>query len=106
MPNRNKIERSANYNYYADILWCCVPLMAMAWFFYGPRPILLMLVGLFTARWWWLLIAAAVGTTAFIARADPHTWLSFLTFPLPFLVLIAAVPGCSAALPQRRSDST
>lgn len=27
------------------------------------------------------------------ARADPHTWLSFLTFPLPFLVLIAAVPG-------------
>ena len=49
MPNRNKIERSANYNYYADILWCCVPLMAMAWFFYGPRPILLMLVGLFTA---------------------------------------------------------
>ena len=49
MPNRNKLERSANYDYYADILWCCVPLMAMAWFFYGPRPILLMLVGLFTA---------------------------------------------------------
>lgn len=43
------IERSANYDYYADILWCCVPLMVMAWFYYGPRPLLLMLVGLFTA---------------------------------------------------------
>lgn len=42
------IERSANYDYYADILWCCVPLMVMAWFYYGPRPLLLMLVGLFT----------------------------------------------------------
>ena len=63
-------------------------LMLMALLFYCVG-----LVGLFTARWWWLLIAAAVGTTAFIARADPHTWLSFLTFSLPFLVLIAAVPG-------------
>ena len=43
------IERSVNYDYYADILWCCVPLMVMAWFYYGPRPLLLMLVGLFTA---------------------------------------------------------
>lgn len=49
MPNRKPIERSANFAYYADILWCCVPLMVMAWFFYGPRPLLLMLTGLFTA---------------------------------------------------------
>lgn len=49
MPNRNSIERSANFGYYADILWCCVPLMVMACFYYGPRPLLLMLTGLFTA---------------------------------------------------------
>ena len=49
MQNRNSIERSANFGYYADILWCCVPLMVMACFYYGPRPLLLMLTGLFTA---------------------------------------------------------
>ena len=27
MPNRKKVERSANYSYYSDLLWCTVPLM-------------------------------------------------------------------------------
>ena len=22
MPNRKKVERSANYSYYSDLLWC------------------------------------------------------------------------------------
>ena len=48
MPMHSSFQRSANYGYYADLLWCCVPLMAMAWFYYGPRPLLLMLAGLFT----------------------------------------------------------
>ena len=44
MPKRHKIERSANYGYYADVLWCCVPLIAMSCYYYGLRPALLALV--------------------------------------------------------------
>ena len=44
MPKRHKIERSANYGYYADVLWCCVPLSAMSCYYYGLRPALLALV--------------------------------------------------------------
>ena len=49
MPNRVKIERSENYDYYSDLLWCAVPLIGMAWYYYGPRPVLLLLTGLLTA---------------------------------------------------------
>ena len=41
MPNRKKIERSKNYSYYSDLLWCTVPLIGMSWYYYGPRPLLL-----------------------------------------------------------------
>ncbi|MGN0651838.1 MAG: RnfABCDGE type electron transport complex subunit D [Gemmiger sp.] len=50
MPKRHeKIKKSENYSYYWDILFCCVPLMAMSYFYYGPRPILMLIVGLVTA---------------------------------------------------------
>ena len=49
MANRMKIERSENYDYYRDLLWCSVPLIGMAWYYYGPRPVLLLLTGLLTA---------------------------------------------------------
>ena len=50
MPTKRiKTERSANYGYYSDLLWCTVPLIAMSWYYYGPRPLLLMLAGLLTA---------------------------------------------------------
>ena len=39
MPNRKKIERSKNYSYYSDLLWCTVPLIGMSWYYYGPRPL-------------------------------------------------------------------
>ena len=45
MPKNKKIERSANYSYYSDLLWCTVPLIGMSWYFYGLRPVLLLLVG-------------------------------------------------------------
>lgn len=33
MPKRHaKIQKSANYSYYWDILFCCVPLLAMSYF--------------------------------------------------------------------------
>ena len=40
MPNRKKVERSANYSYYSDLLWCTVPLIGMSWYYYGARPVL------------------------------------------------------------------
>ena len=49
MPNRKKIERSKNYSYYSDLLWCTVPLIGMSWYYYGPRPLLLLLAALLTA---------------------------------------------------------
>ena len=50
MPNRKKVERSANYSYYSDLLWCTVPLIGMSWYYYGARPVLLLLAALLTAR--------------------------------------------------------
>ena len=49
MPKHPKIEHSANYTYYADLLWCCVPLIAMSCYFYGLRPALLALAAAVTA---------------------------------------------------------
>ena len=30
MPKRMKVERSPNYSYYSDILWCSLPLVGMS----------------------------------------------------------------------------
>ena len=49
MPNRKKVEHSANYSYYSDLLWCTVPLIGMSWYYYGARPVLLLLAALLTA---------------------------------------------------------
>ena len=49
MSNRVKIERSENYDYYNDLLRCSVPLIGMARYYYGPRPVLLLLTGLLPA---------------------------------------------------------
>ena len=49
MAKQPTIERSENYGYYSDLLWCAVPLTGMAWYYYGLRPVLLMLAALLTA---------------------------------------------------------
>ncbi len=49
MPNPKRIDRSENYEYYKDLLLCVIPLAGMAWYYYGPRPLLLLAVGLLTA---------------------------------------------------------
>ena len=49
MPRHPKIERSANYTYYADLLWCSVPLLALSCYYYGLRPALLAAVAAVTA---------------------------------------------------------
>ena len=35
MPKRMKVERSPNYSYYSDSLWCSLPLVGMSCYFYG-----------------------------------------------------------------------
>lgn len=38
MPKRHdKITKSVNYDYYWDILFCTVPLLAVSCFYYGAR---------------------------------------------------------------------
>ena len=50
MPKRHdKITKSVNYDYYWDILFCTVPLLAVSCFYYGARPLLMMAAGLLTA---------------------------------------------------------
>ena len=42
MPKRHdKITKSVNYDYYWDILFCTVPLLAVSCFYYGARPLLM-----------------------------------------------------------------
>ena len=49
MSKRPVIEKSPNYGFYADALWCTVPLLALACYNYGLRPALLYLAALLTA---------------------------------------------------------
>ena len=50
MPSqRLTIEKSANYSFYTDLLWCCVPLVALSCYYYGLRPALLMAAAQLTA---------------------------------------------------------
>ena len=50
MPkSHDKITKSVNYDYYWDILFCTVPLLAVSCFYYGARPLLMMAAGLLTA---------------------------------------------------------
>lgn len=49
MPKRAKLEKSANHDFYADALWCSVPLVVLSCFYYGPRPAVLFAVALLTA---------------------------------------------------------
>lgn len=46
MPTSRKALHSANYGYYADLLLCCVPLLGISVYYYGPRPLALMALAL------------------------------------------------------------
>lgn len=48
MPNPARRQPAAN-SYYNDVLWCCVPLLALSCYYYGLRPLLLMAVALITS---------------------------------------------------------
>lgn len=49
MSKRPVIEKSPNYGFYADALWCTIPILALSCYYYGPRPALLFLAALLTA---------------------------------------------------------
>jgi electron transport complex protein RnfD len=50
MPKRiAKIQKSANYGFYADVMWCCMPMLAISCYYYGLRPALLSLLGVVVA---------------------------------------------------------
>ena len=86
MPNHMKIEHSENYDYYRD-LWCAVPLAGMAWYYYGPRPVLLLLAGLLTAYLCDCALAPLHG-----AGYHPHEPSSECFAALIVLMMPATVP--------------
>lgn len=87
MPNHMKIEHSENYDYYRDLLWCAVPLAGMAWYYYGPRPVLLLLAGLLTAYLFDCALAPLHG-----AGYHPHEPSSECFAALIVLMMPATVP--------------
>ena len=68
MPNRKKVERSANYSYYSDLLWCTVPLIGMSWYYYGARPVLLLLTAALLAFTLYLTVGGIFAGTVDSAR--------------------------------------
>lgn len=95
MPNNTRIERSVNYSYYADVLWCCVPLTLMSCFYYGARPALLMLTGLLTAYFCDCLITPLHGENyrSHEPSSECFAALIVLLMPasVPYYTVIAAV---------------
>ena len=87
MPNRMKIERSENYDYYRDLLWCSIPLIGMSWYYYGPRPVLLLLTGLLVAYLCDCALAPLHG-----AGYHPHEPSSECFAALIVLMMPATVP--------------
>lgn len=95
MANRMKIERSENYDYYRDLLWCSVPLIGMAWYYYGPRPVLLLLTGLLTAYLCDCALAPlhGAGYHSHEPSSECFAALIVLMMPatVPYAVVVAAV---------------
>ena len=95
MANRMKIERSENYDYYRDLLWCSVPLIGMAWYYYGSRPVLLLLTGLLTAYLCDCALAPlhGAGYHSHEPSSECFAALIVLMMPatVPYAVVVAAV---------------
>ena len=88
MPKRHeKITKSVNYNYYWDILFCSVPLLAVSCFYYGPRPLLMMAAGLLTAY-----VADCVVTPLHAAGYRAHEPSSEAFAALIVLMMPASAP--------------
>ena len=95
MPNRKKIERSKNYSYYSDLLWCTVPLIGMSWYYYGPRPLLLLLAALLTAYLCDCALAPLHGTGYQSHEPSSECFAALIVLMMPasisYPIVIAAV---------------
>ena len=88
MPKRHdKITKSVNYDYYWDILFCTVPLLAVSCFYYGARPLLMMAAGLLTAY-----VADCVVTPLHAAGYRAHEPSSEAFAALIVLMMPASAP--------------
>lgn len=88
MPKRHdKITKSVNYDYYWDILFCTVPLLAASCFYYGARPLLMMAAGLLTAY-----VADCVVTPLHAAGYRAHEPSSEAFAALIVLMMPASAP--------------
>ena len=94
MPKRHdKITKSVNYDYYWDILFCTVPLLAVSCFYYGARPLLMMAAGLLTAY-----VADCVVTPLHAAGYRAHEPSSEAFAALIVLMMPASAPYYMVAL--------
>ena len=95
MPNRKKVERSANYSYYSDLLWCTVPLIGMSWYYYGARPVLLLLAALLTAYLCDCALAPLHGTGYQSHEPSSECFAALITLLMPasisYPIVISAV---------------
>ena len=95
MPKRMKVERSPNYSYYSDILWCSIPLVGMSWYFYGLRPVLLFLAALLTAYLCDCALAPLHGTGYQSHEPSSECFAALIVLMMPasisYPIVIAAV---------------
>ncbi|MFR3793231.1 MAG: RnfABCDGE type electron transport complex subunit D [Blautia massiliensis (ex Durand et al. 2017)] len=95
MPNPIKIDRSENYEYYKDLLLCAIPLTGMAWYYYGARPVILMMVALFTAYLCDCALAPLHGPGYHSHEPSSECFAALITLMMPatvpYAVVVAAV---------------
>ena len=95
MPKRMKVERSSNYSYYSDSLWCSLPLVGMSCYFYGLRPALLFLAALLTAYLCDCALAPLHGTGYQSHEPSSECFAALIVLMMPasisYPIVIAAV---------------
>ena len=98
MPN--PANQKAN-SYYTDILWCCVPLLAISCYYYGPRPLLLMALALVTAYLCDCLFLPLHGAGRGAAEPTGACFAALITLLMPasvpyFIIVVAVVAAAIA----------
>ncbi len=92
MPTAAKTE---NHRYYADLLWCCAPLLALSCWYYGARPAALMLAGQATAFLADCLLAPLHGAGQRGSEPSSACFAALIVLlmpaSVPYYVVVAAV---------------
>lgn len=101
MPASSRTSRSANYGYYADILICCVPLLGVSCYYYGPRPLLLMALALGAAYLCDCLVTPLHGADYMAHEPSSLCFAALIVLLMPasvpyFIVVVAVVTAVLA----------